>query len=226
MKKLIVALAMTSLMVMAIGISNVLAKPKPKEGNPGLPGCLAKVDQLQAELDAMQNYAPVSQTGQTICYDSLNNETDCAGTGQDGDYQTGVPWPDPRFADRGDGTVRDNLTGLIWLQNANCFGARIWINALNDCNTLAIGVCGLTDGSQAGDWRLPNVRELESLVDYGRENPSFPEIHPFAGLVAGRYWSSTSNNAPEALFVNFYFGYPGHEYKDIEFYVWPVRNPQ
>ncbi len=31
-----------------------------------------------------------------------------------------VPWPDPSFTDRGDGTVKDNLTGLIWLKDANC----------------------------------------------------------------------------------------------------------
>jgi hypothetical protein len=33
---------------------------------------------------------------------------------------TGVAWPNPRFTDNSDGTVTDNLTGLIWLKNANC----------------------------------------------------------------------------------------------------------
>jgi len=51
------------------------------------------------------------QTGQARCYDS-------AGTGQDGDIRAGVAWPVPRFMDNGDGTVTDNLTGLIWTQNA------------------------------------------------------------------------------------------------------------
>ena len=41
------------------------------------------------------------------------------GTGHDGDYQMGVPWPDPRFTDNEDGTVTDNLTGLIWLEDAD-----------------------------------------------------------------------------------------------------------
>ena len=97
------------------------------------------------------------------CWDALE-PIDCAGTGQDGEYQAGVS-VDPRFTDNGDGTVTDNLTGLIWLKDADCFGSRNWTNALSDANTLADGSCGLTDGSVAGDWRLPNVRELQSLID-------------------------------------------------------------
>ena len=37
----------------------------------------------------------------------------------------GVAWPNPRFTDNGNGTVTDNLTGLIWLKNANCFGKEL-----------------------------------------------------------------------------------------------------
>jgi len=59
--------------------------------------------------------APVPKTGQTTSY----------ATGDDGDLEKGVAWPDPRFMDNGNGTVTDNLTGLIWLKNANCFGAEI-----------------------------------------------------------------------------------------------------
>ncbi len=40
-------------------------------------------------------------------------------------------------------------------------------NALTESNTLNSGECGLTDGSDVGDWRLPNVKELQSLIDYG-----------------------------------------------------------
>jgi hypothetical protein len=39
------------------------------------------------------------------------------------------------------------------------------------------------------DWRLPNVRELQSIVDYGRSNPS---IDPVFGATTFFYWSSTS----------------------------------
>ena len=57
--------------------------------------------------------APIPKTGQTQCRGlQLGNLIDCAGTGQDGEYQAGVS-VDPRFTDNGDGTVTDNLTGLI-----------------------------------------------------------------------------------------------------------------
>ncbi len=56
--------------------------------------------------------APVPKTGQTTSY----------ATGDDGILQKGVVWPIPRFKDNNNGTVTDNLTGLIWLKNANCFG--------------------------------------------------------------------------------------------------------
>ena len=56
-----------------------------------------------------KNYAPVEKTGQT---------TSCA-AGDDGALKKGVAWPSPRFTDNADGTVSDNLTGLIWLKQAN-----------------------------------------------------------------------------------------------------------
>lgn len=50
----------------------------------------------------------VPKTGQTTCYDANGSVIPCAGTGQDGDIQAGVAWPDPRFTDNGNGTVTDN----------------------------------------------------------------------------------------------------------------------
>ena len=126
----------------------------------------------------------VAQTGQKQCWDSKGEPIACAGTGQDGDIQAGVPWPTPRFIDNGDGTVTDNLTGLVWLKNANPFGFRTWEQALTVCNSLASGSYGLTDGSAAGDWRLPNIKEIESLVDYGHVGPCLPAGHPFVERAA------------------------------------------
>ena len=60
--------------------------------------------------------APVPKTGQTSCYDEFGDEINCASTGQDGDYQQGILWPNPRFRDNGNGTVTDNLTGLNGLR--------------------------------------------------------------------------------------------------------------
>ena len=89
--------------------------------------------------------APVAATGQTECFD-VDGPVDCVGTGQDGEYQIGITVT-PRFVDNGDGTVTDNLTGLIWLQDSNCWALRNWTAALSEANSLAEGSCELTDGS-------------------------------------------------------------------------------
>ena len=68
-----------------------------------------------------------------------------------------------------------------------------WPAALAWCNNLAHGRCGLTDTSAAGDWRLPNVNELKSLVDHSRHDPDLPGGHPFSNVQSVWYWSSTSN---------------------------------
>lgn len=139
--------------------------------------------------------APVPQTGQTSCWNPDGNVIACAGTGQDGDIRAGVEWPDPRFTDNGDGTIRDNLTGLIWLKDANCFGSRTWAQALEDANTLHAGECDLNDGSLEGDWRLPNVLELASLFDFENSDPALPTGHPFMNVSTTQdsaYWSSTT----------------------------------
>ena len=62
----------------------------------------------------------VEKTGRTTCYGPDGIVIPCAGSGQDGELQKGVAWPNPRFTDNGDGTVTDNLTGLIWLKHASC----------------------------------------------------------------------------------------------------------
>jgi hypothetical protein len=171
--------------------------------------------------------APVPQTGQTNCYDEDGSEISCAGTGQDGEYQMGVTWPDPRFTDNGDGTVRDNLTGLIWLKNANCYGLKDWSEALGASNNLVDGQCGLSDDSLPGDWRLPNVGELQSLIDYNNWHPPLPSGHPFiAALFRAAHWSSTTkaNDTTNAWSVDFYYsGNVNWEGKTWFNMVWPVR---
>jgi hypothetical protein len=160
----------------------------------------------------------VPKTGQTTSY----------ATGDDGALQKGVAWPNPRFTDNGNGTVTDNLTGLIWLKNANCFGARNWATALGDANALPSGACGLSDGSVAGDWRLPNVRELQSLIDYGRFSFALPSGHSFTGVQSNFYWTSTTNAGVTSMawYVRLVGGGVDFTLKTNTTPVWPVRGGQ
>ena len=180
--------------------------------------------------------ARVARTGQETCHDYQGANIDCVGTGQDGEFQTGLAWPNPRFVDNNDGTVTDVLTGLIWLKDANCFGNRTWTNALIEANTLATGSCGLTDSSEAGDWRLPNVRELESLIDFGHHSPAlsdstgtsqWTEGDPFTNVTQTFYWTSSTNLFNKEFAWNVYLksGYVDTKYKtNSDKAVWPVRN--
>ena len=182
--------------------------------------------------------ARVGATGQVTCYDDIfGTPIACAGTGQDGDLQSGVAWPNPRFVDNGDGTVTDMLTGLFWLKNANCFGTRYWTAALADASTLASGACGLTDGSVAGQWRLPSRFELESLLDLeyyalalsnAAGTGQWTEGDAFSGVQNERYWSSTTFLGTTSLAFNVHFtcSCVFADFKTDSFYVWPVRNGQ
>jgi hypothetical protein len=162
--------------------------------------------------------ASVEHTGQTTVY----------ATGDDGDWRAGTEWvesPSLRFTDNGDGTVTGNLTGLIWLKNADCFGYEKWFNALSECTALKHGSCGLIDGSSAGEWRLPNVKELQSLVDYGQVNPALPSGHPFINVQYFDYWSGTTlaYATPHAWLVSMYNGLVSSNPKSNVYCVWPVR---
>jgi hypothetical protein len=171
--------------------------------------------------------AYVAQTGQKQCYDLYGQPINGAGSGQDGDIQAGVPWPTPRFLDNTDGTVTDKLTGLIWLKNGNPFGTRNWDQALKDCNALASGSYGLTDGSVAGDWRLPNVHELRSLEDYNAYSPAIPAsaVPLFTNVRQSLCWSSTTvPTAPTlARFLFVGIGSCVWDHKSVLMGVWPVR---
>ncbi len=138
-----------------------------------------------ANFNAYDGSSPLvalAGTGQTVSY----------GNGDDGSRQKGVAWPATRFTDNQNGTVLDSLTGLTWLKNAGCFAPATWASALSDVNQLASGACGLTDGSTVGQWRLPNLGELESIVDLSASNPAITPGTPFTNVSSAIYWSSTS----------------------------------
>jgi hypothetical protein len=166
--------------------------------------------------------ANVPKTGQALCYDTTGWFVACTGTGQDGDLKTGVAWPDPRFV-AGTGTgadcVTDNLTGLMWVKAPSTTPVT-WDTALTDANGLTL--CGFSD------WRLPNVNELESLVNSEVPNQAaFLNSQGFSGVQAVSYWSSSSFfNLFGAWIVYMFNGIVGDDYKTGSNYVWPVRAGQ
>lgn len=156
--------------------------------------------------------APVAKTGQTYAY----------GYGDDGYYEKGVASPSPRFTDNGDGTVTDNLTGLMWAKNANMDGQKDWYDAIPYANNLSLGTAC---GTPRTDWRLPNRFELESLLDLGNNSPALPTGHLFTNVQSYYYWSSTTNadDTASAWNVSMGSGYLGYPSKAGYYYVWPVR---
>ena len=160
------------------------------------------------------------KTGQTTCYDSVGIVIDCPGTGQDGDIRAGVAWPSPRFTVSGD-CVTDNLTGLMWVKSPDSI-ARTWQGALDYANGLSL--CGFTD------WRLPNVNELESMVNAGQSNPAaWLNTQGFSNVQSDEYWSSTSYaySTSGAWIVGMWGGYVSISGKsDDSYYVWPIRSGQ
>ena len=128
------------------------------------------------------------------------------------------------FVDNGNGTVTDNATGLTWTQNDSGTGMD-WESALNYCESLDTG--GISD------WRLPNAKELQSIVDYSRSpdatnsatiDPIFniSSITNEAGQVDYPYfWSSTTHanqvSGGNAVYVSFgrALGYMNNQWMDV-----------
>lgn len=154
------------------------------------------------------------------------------------------PLSGPRFKDNNNGTVTDNSTGLIWLKDANCAdtadnitkpGGRLtWANALTWTKALASGVCGLSDGSTTGQWRLPKDVELKSLVNLGdHDNAVLMNAVGFTNVQESCYWSFNTNSLlkgnahlPFDWYVFMFPSFKNNCETDGSYYVWPVRSGQ
>ena len=128
-----------------------------------------------------------------------------------------------RYRDNGDGTITDHQTNLTIIKNTNCFGKKGWQAARSVVQALADGSCGLTDGSVAGDWQLPNKESLPYLLEWS-------ESGLFSGMQAHFYWSNkvhTKANATSRLWIWVLYlgnGYIGKDDAVNGNYVWPVRD--
>lgn len=125
-----------------------------------------------------------------------------------------------RFILQGE-TVCDQTTGLVWSRSANPAGWPLFWDEAGGY------VARLNQEAHLGfsDWRMPNRRELLSLMDYGQANPSLPMGHPFTQVELAWYWSATpyAANPAYAWYVHteggrMFFGDKGRSYC-----VWPVR---
>ena len=194
-----------------------------------------------ADVKKIAGLIQLSRTGQAKCYNSSGAETDCKETGQDGDIQAGIAWPDPRFTDNGDGAVTDNLTGLMWMRDGNIKETRPHSTCIFGCppegselyNGAASYVLMLNAEKYLGysDWRLPNINELGSLLDLGKYGFTLPQDHYFVNIEKGFYWSSTIHSPfpldepPNVWGMYFYSGIVSRietRYGDRGF-IWPVR---
>lgn len=162
----------------------------------------------------------ILHTGQTRCYNSSGLEVPCSGTCQDAEFSTGIPWPEPRFEILDEQLVEDRLTGLVWTRRANFLDFPLtWPQALEEIRQMnAQGMSGITD------WRLPNRRELRSLISHGARKPALPHGHPFEDVFLGWYWTSTTAAIfpAYAWYIHLEGGRMFYGKKDQRCLTWPV----
>lgn len=175
-------------------------------------------------------------TGQAKCYNVAGSEITCGTSldGQDAQYTSvnsavcdrAASGTDASFADNADGTITDNCTNLMWkkcsegLSGATCgtgsASTMTWENGLALCEATALcndntfaadGDCSENGGVKYNDWRLPNINELLSIVNYSTYSPSINTTY-FPATVSNGYWTSTTYayDTSNAWNVYFYFG--------------------
>ena len=175
------------------------------------------------------------KTGQTLCYDNAGTVIACAGTGQDGELQKGLA---VAYTDNGNGTITDTRTGLMWEKLSDDGTIHDQDTTYTWTNAFSTKVAMLNAGSFAGftDWRVPNVNELQSLVDYGASYPAIDAafntncattctVLTCSCTQSSAYWSSsTYEDIPSnAWVVYFQDGYVVGYLKDNSGYVRAVR---
>ena len=158
----------------------------------------------------------IPKTGQVTSYK----------TGDDGTYQAGSK-ANPRFVDNGDGTISDRVTRLMWVKDGN--GAGCNNGGVLSFNA-AIDFAEALNFAGHQDWRMPNVKELVSIVDYGKGGdgsyPAIDETFFPNTTINDAYWTSTIYAAfPDGLawFVYFYDGSVGSYGRSYGCYVRPCR---
>jgi hypothetical protein len=158
-------------------------------------------------------HSTAMQTGQTGCWDSAGTAIACAGTLQDGALQAGVA---RGYTDNGNGTVTDVETGLTWEKLSDDGSIHDKDTTYTWADAFAVKIAMLNATSFAGhdDWRVPNVNEIKSLVDYGAVSPAVTApldqacapgctVLTCSCTQSDAYWTSTSfQAAPLAAWIH------------------------
>jgi len=166
----------------------------------------------------------IADTGQTLCSSGVDgNESmgDCTSatvTGQDGNYiNTPVArnfvGPTAHSTYSSDYTTEDMVEELIWqtctqgleYDGASCTGTLTgldWEDGINYCEDLNSVNAG-SGYADIGNWRLPSIKELITLVDYGKIDPTIDTDY-FPNTSSNWYWTSDSHrNIENAFSINF-----------------------
>ena len=140
--------------------------------------------------------------------------------------------PDTQLLDHGDGTISDTKTGLMWkkcaegLSGENCDTGSVstfnWQQALEQPGIVnSSGFAGYTD------WRLPNIKELTSIVEEQCYHPAI-NINRFPGTPSSVFWSASADSGYSgyAWVVYFVNGGSGNGHRDVSRLVRLVRGGQ
>ena len=141
-----------------------------------------------------------------------------------------------RYTDNGDGTISDHQTGLMWSKCS--YGQTYDANDANSDGIICEGSPAFGTWQQAfawaadstdhghSDWRLPNIKELGSIVDFGSAKPAINQSI-FPNTVSGPYWSSTPSraNVHQTIFIGFQAGDYGPSDRISNLYLRLVRDP-
>ncbi|MBN2120319.1 MAG: DUF1566 domain-containing protein [Candidatus Omnitrophica bacterium] len=125
----------------------------------------------------------------------------------------------PKFKDGGDGTITDLKTDLMWQKGEN--PRMSWYEALDYCKQLKL--------AGHSDWRLPNIKELNTILDLSYKDGWWyhKDFFPAEGLQPPllHYFSSTPFEKTYAWVTNFCFGYDGYyANKNAKLLIRAVRN--
>lgn len=158
-------------------------------------------------------------TGQTVRYS--------VAAGDDSDYHPAAVQPKYTVYYGGVETSSytvDNVTGRMWVTNPNDLSSGQYVSSGTYTWGQAIARCEGLNYAGYSDWRLPNIKELMSIVDYNRQGPSINTAY-FLNTQSNYYWSSTtympgSTGAWNVFFSN---GYMDGNGKTNSYYVRCVR---